>query len=585
MKLIIKDDEDRKTVVPIVRDEYAIGRQEGNHIRLTERNVSRRHARLTRKNGHVYVEDLGSHNGVKVNGDRIQGRTRVTEGDSVEIGDYLLEIEGGASAEDGDTNPTSETGTQDTPVDKTPPLAVPAPAPRTMPLAQAQAPAPPQRRDNHATAVIRLSDVTRAGEVEARDLGGNEQPRLVCVAGQMRGTEFKLRRSVVKFGRTDDGNDLVIDHQSISRSHGRFQLEDTGWKLYDNKSANGVRVNGDEYEMSPVRPGDTIELGHVKFRFVAAGEAFQLPRESAATMVPQPARGRSKAPVLIGAVVLIAAAAGAAVFVLKPSGPSAPDPTTHCAAGQSAFVGKNWDAAISSLGMARTLQAKCAFDVNELLSKARNEKAVKEQLDEAALLLEEGKFRQVIATLDEVPAGSEYSAEAKLKVTEARREGVRKYTEDAQSLLSDGRLDEAAQAIDDIAALDDQAAVVPLLRKQLSSAKAAAQTAVRERPPVAAASPGKSQEERDRTAESLTNEGIRQIKAAKISTAIQLFNKALAEKPSAAHVAKACRSLGIAHAREGQNQQAVDAYKCYLKADPNTPERAKIEKAIAQYGG
>src|SRR5690606_31483219 len=112
-------------------------------------------------------------------------------------------------------------------------------------------------------------------------------------------------------------------------------------------------------------PGDTIELGHVKFRFVAAGEAFQLPREAPATMVPQATRGRSKAPLLIGVGVLVAAAAGAAVFVLKPSGPSAPDPTTHCAAGQSAFVGKNWDAAISSLGMARTLQAKCAFDVNE----------------------------------------------------------------------------------------------------------------------------------------------------------------------------------------------------------------------------
>lgn len=584
MKLIIKDDEDRKTVVPIVRDEYAIGRQEGNHIRLTERNVSRRHARLTRKNGHVYIEDLGSHNGVKVNGDRIQGRMRVTEGDSVEIGDYLLEIEGGASAADGDTNPTSETATQDTPVDKTPPMASPAPAARTMPQAQATAPAPAPRRDNHATAVIRLTDVARPGSVDARDLGPHEQPRLVCISGQMRGTEFKLRRSVVKFGRTDDGNDLVIDHQSISRSHGRFQLEDGGWKLYDNKSANGVRVNGDEYEMSPVRPGDTIELGHVKFRFVAAGEAFQLPREAAATMVPPPARRRSKAPLVLASVALVAAAAGAAVYVLKPSGPAAPDPTTHCTAGQSAFVEKNWDAAISSLGMARTLQAKCSFDVGELLTKARNENAVKEQLDEAALLLDEGKFRQVIATLDEVPDDSEYASEAKLKVTEARREGVRKYTEDAQSFLSEGRLDDAAQALDDIAALDEQAAVVPLLRKQLASARAA-QAAARERPTTAAAPAGKSQEERNKTAERLTNEGIRQIKAAKISTAIELLNKALAEKPSPEQVAKACRSLGIAHIREGQTQKAVDAYKCYLQADPNTPERAKIEKAIAQYGG
>ena len=40
MKLIIEDDEGRKTVVPFARDEITIGRQEGNTIRLTERNVS-----------------------------------------------------------------------------------------------------------------------------------------------------------------------------------------------------------------------------------------------------------------------------------------------------------------------------------------------------------------------------------------------------------------------------------------------------------------------------------------------------------------------------------------------------------------
>ena len=38
MKLIIEDDEGRKTVVPFARDEISIGRLEGNTIRLTERN-------------------------------------------------------------------------------------------------------------------------------------------------------------------------------------------------------------------------------------------------------------------------------------------------------------------------------------------------------------------------------------------------------------------------------------------------------------------------------------------------------------------------------------------------------------------
>ena len=51
LKLIIEDDEGRKTVVPFVRDEITIGRKEGNTIRLTERNVSRRHARIVIEDG------------------------------------------------------------------------------------------------------------------------------------------------------------------------------------------------------------------------------------------------------------------------------------------------------------------------------------------------------------------------------------------------------------------------------------------------------------------------------------------------------------------------------------------------------
>src|SRR3954465_2076338 len=93
MKLIIEDAEGRTTVVP-VRGEITIGRQAGNTIRLTDRNISRRHARLFRENGALLIEDLGSCIGVRVNGEKISGRSRVSDGDVVEIGDYDLGIEG-----------------------------------------------------------------------------------------------------------------------------------------------------------------------------------------------------------------------------------------------------------------------------------------------------------------------------------------------------------------------------------------------------------------------------------------------------------------------------------------------------------
>ena len=145
-------------------------------------------------------------------------------------------------------------------------------------MAQPQAPTPSPSAGG-ATAIIRVSDIMKqAPQVEVRDLQRAEMPRLVGLAGPYRGKEYYLMRSEVKFGRTDE-NDISIDHQSVSRQHAKFVLDGDGWKVVDNKSANGVKVNGDEYGISAVKPGDTIELGHLKFRFCGPGEKFTPPPE------------------------------------------------------------------------------------------------------------------------------------------------------------------------------------------------------------------------------------------------------------------------------------------------------------------
>ena len=93
-KLSIEDDEGKTTVVPLARDEMTVGRLEGNTIRLTERNVSRKHARLSRQNGALFIEDLASFTGVRVNGTKIASPTPLREGDEVQIGDYKLVLRG-----------------------------------------------------------------------------------------------------------------------------------------------------------------------------------------------------------------------------------------------------------------------------------------------------------------------------------------------------------------------------------------------------------------------------------------------------------------------------------------------------------
>jgi pSer/pThr/pTyr-binding forkhead associated (FHA) protein len=49
------------------------------------------HARVYRRNGDVYLEDLGSRNGTFVNGELIGGATRLRRGDQVQWGQTVAE--------------------------------------------------------------------------------------------------------------------------------------------------------------------------------------------------------------------------------------------------------------------------------------------------------------------------------------------------------------------------------------------------------------------------------------------------------------------------------------------------------------
>jgi len=105
-KLVIEDDEGKRTIVPLTREDYSIGRKEGNTIRLTERNVSREHARIHKKtNGEVApgsfftLEDCTSYNGVYVNGLRVAQAQDLTHGDLIQIGDYRIVLQDDAVVE------------------------------------------------------------------------------------------------------------------------------------------------------------------------------------------------------------------------------------------------------------------------------------------------------------------------------------------------------------------------------------------------------------------------------------------------------------------------------------------------------
>jgi len=72
--------------------DVTFGRSRGATVHVESEKVSRMHARIKRVGDLIEVEDLGSRNGTRVNGDKIDGIVRVTNGDEIAIGSILAVV-------------------------------------------------------------------------------------------------------------------------------------------------------------------------------------------------------------------------------------------------------------------------------------------------------------------------------------------------------------------------------------------------------------------------------------------------------------------------------------------------------------
>ena len=222
-KLTIEDDQANRTVVPLARDEYSIGRGEDNTVRLTERNISRRHARIAREAERWIVFDAGSYNGCYVNGARVSQRQELSHGDLVQLGDYRLEL-----------------------VDEAVEQAVPT-------------------FDSKATVPAAPRSQALLGQPD----------RLVMLVGPTPGAEFAIDTAPRQVIGRGEECDISVNHPSVSRVHAEVHaLGDGRYELVDSGSANGIRVNGVELPRGLLDSRDMIELGDVVFKFIPAGDVY-----------------------------------------------------------------------------------------------------------------------------------------------------------------------------------------------------------------------------------------------------------------------------------------------------------------------
>lgn len=459
-KLIIEDDEGKTTVVPLIRDEISIGRKEGNTIRLTERNVSRRHAKLVKQNGAVFIEDLDSYCGIKVNGNRISGRVAVAEGDRIQIGDYVLGLK-----------------VEGQPAQSKPATAAAAPRPpAASPMAASEAP----------TAQIDVSGMP--AEVAETSKSAGAPARVVCVSSNFAGLEFTLNKPVMVIGRTDD-NDVVVNHRSISRHHARIVEENGRYTIIDMQSANGVRVNGEEYGKVELRKADYIDLGHVRLRFVASGEDFVFSRD--ATVVDPAQVGGSRGAIWVILALIAVVAVGVLLWKLmgKPDDPKQPGTgsgsvTTTPGTGTSAPVEdqtellnklngaldrQDWGQALKYCA---DLLGEAKVSSKDNCERASSELAAKKLFDDASAAATRNEHKKALELFMKIPKASTYYQEREKSATflDAKKKYLAQVISELDDTIKNGDCKAAKKKVVEIRAMVPDA---PGLDEKLDNCKKA----------------------------------------------------------------------------------------------------------------
>ncbi len=230
-RLCLEDDQQNRTVVNLVRQSYTIGRAEDNAIRLTERNISRAHAVLERSGEQWLLKDLDSYTGCFVNDKRVDKEQVIDHGDRLRLGDYAITL--------------TDEARQDETV-----KAVPSEAP-------AESGFSPERHD-----------------------------RLVVIEGPNVGASYPLTQPRMLIGRGEEC-DIALNDTSVSRVHADIERIDDGqYRITDQNSSNGVRINGIEAPSITLDIGDVVELGDVFLKFVPRGISFDPTLSTAPSAAP-----------------------------------------------------------------------------------------------------------------------------------------------------------------------------------------------------------------------------------------------------------------------------------------------------------
>jgi DNA-binding Lrp family transcriptional regulator len=91
------------SVYPLLDAESGIGRAQDNSISIPDGSVSAKHARIVRTDEGFAIEDLQSRNGTFVNGEKVDGRRMLVDGDLIRVGKVIMTFNVAREVRQGET--------------------------------------------------------------------------------------------------------------------------------------------------------------------------------------------------------------------------------------------------------------------------------------------------------------------------------------------------------------------------------------------------------------------------------------------------------------------------------------------------
>jgi pSer/pThr/pTyr-binding forkhead associated (FHA) protein len=237
-------------VFPLAASQISLGRDETNDIVLSDRQVSRLHARLECDEQGCILVDAGSANGTFVDGQNIK-RVKLQSGSLIEVGQNTLRFEQEA-----------------------------------LPLSEARPKRVKSGRRGQASAdqalLSQFLDKLEQGTLEsaspAEAVSLRDQllriPRLIIHTPE-KTWEIQLKNQESwTIGRTPENN-IILDHQKVSRHHARIERQADKFVIRDLGSTNGTFLGQQPIQIHTLRHTDTLFIGNVRLIFKDVRQADQ----------------------------------------------------------------------------------------------------------------------------------------------------------------------------------------------------------------------------------------------------------------------------------------------------------------------